>query len=54
MGIPSWCIISFRGQLNLLFSVRWKTTNGQSVVMLCGWGVEDVHLIPFVDVCGGS
>jgi len=40
---------SHTGQLNLLPSVGWKMTTGQSAVMRCGWGVKAGWLIPFVD-----
>ena len=37
------------GQLSLLPSVGWEMSTGQSVMMLCSWGVKAWWLITLVD-----
>ena len=37
---PPCFVASHSGQLSLLPSAKWKVSTGQSVVMLCGWGVK--------------
>jgi len=38
--IPYWYETSHPGKLSLLPSVGWEMSIGQSVMMLCGWGVK--------------
>jgi len=48
-GKPPHYATSEPDQLSLLPSLGWEMDTGQSMVMLCGWGVKAGWLIPYVD-----
>jgi len=48
-GKPPHYATSQPDQVSLLPSVGWEMDTGQSMVMLCGWGVKAGWLIPCVD-----
>jgi len=39
-GKPSQYVTSHPGQLNCLPTAGWEVSNGQSMMMLCGWVVK--------------
>jgi len=41
--------LSHLGQLSLLPSAGREMSDGQSAAMLCGWGVKERRLLPYVD-----